>query len=107
MIESIELSSEHFNNYLSKLKNRLFKILPLFEEKNDGLYLYIDSLCFELYGLQYVVNGIEQSNVYIGLLATLESLLDESIIHEKGDKFIRSEILRIVNVVDKLKEEGE
>lgn len=90
------------DQYLERLKSRIFKILPLIEEKNDGIYSYVDSLIFELNGLQYVVKGLNDSANYITILSTLESISDELVMKEKDFKFLRSEILRLVSIVNKL-----
>jgi hypothetical protein len=94
-------------NYLTVLKDRVFKILPLVEEENDGLFKYIDSLVFELHGLQYVIDGLMDSHNYLSLLATLESIQDELIVQNKDSSFIRSEIFRSLGTVDKLIQKGE
>jgi len=102
----INMDSTLFDSYLEITKNRIFKILPLLEDKNEGLYHYIDSLLFEIYGLQYVINGVKDSHNYLSLLCTLESILDEVIVRERDLKFIRSEIFRSIGTVEKL-QKGE
>ena len=102
----INMDSTLFDSYLEITKNRIFKILPLLEDKNEGLYHYIDSLLFEIYGLQYVVTGVKNSHNYLSLLCTLESIQDEVIAQEKGFKFIRSEIFRLIGTVEQL-QKGE
>ena len=93
-------------SYFTITKNRVFKILPLLEEHNTGVNHYIDSLLFELYGLQNVVEGVTESSNYVSLLCGLESLLNECINQTKDFKFIRSEIFRLIGLVDKLQRGG-
>lgn len=93
-------------NYFSVAKNRVFKILPLIEENNAGVNHYIDSLLFELYGLKNVVEGVKNSSNYISLVSGLESILEETVVQTKDFRFIRSEILRMVNLVEKLERGG-
>lgn len=102
----ITRDSSIFNSYLDVSKNRIFKILPLLEEKNEGLYHYVDSLLFELYGLQYVITGVKESCNYLSLLCGLESILDEILVQEKDIRFIRSEIFKLIGLVEKI-QEGE
>lgn len=102
----IERDSTLFNNYLEVSKSRIFKILPLLEEENEGVYRYVDSLLFELYGLQYVINGVKESYNYLSLLCALESILDEIIVQERDLKFIRSEVFRLLGTVEKI-QKGE
>jgi len=95
-----------FENYLETTKSRVFKILPLLEERNEGVFRYIDSLLFELYGIQYVVQEIKDSTPYLSVLATLESILDETIVETKDFKFIRSEIFKTITLIERL-QKGE
>ncbi|PLR99642.1 hypothetical protein [Bacillus sp. T33-2] len=106
MMYEIPRDSALFSNYLEVSKSRVFKTLPLLEEKNEGLYHYIDSLLFELYGLQYCVVGVKNSFNYLSLLCSLESLLDEMLIREKHFEFIRSEIFKMISLIEKL-QKGE
>lgn len=89
-------------NYLEVLKNRVFKIIPLYEEKNAGLSHYIDSLTFELDGLQYAVEGFSNSHIYISIISTLESILNEVLMNRKGFKFLRSQVLDTLSLIEKL-----
>jgi hypothetical protein len=104
---NIKQDSTLYISYLTVVKDRVFKILPLIEEENEGLFKYIDSLVFELYGLQYVIHGLIDSHNYLSLLATLEAIQDELIVQNKDFSFIRSEILRSLGTVDKLIQKGE
>ena len=105
MSNKINKDSTLYKNYLQVLKDRIFKILPLFEEKNEGLFHYINSLTFELNGLQYVIEGLHHSSYYISLLSSIESLLDESIEKVQDLKFIRSEVFRLIGIIEKLQKE--
>lgn len=102
----ITRDSTLFYNYLEVSKSRVFKILPLIEEKNEGLHHYVDSLLFELYGLQNVINGVKDSYTYLSLLCGLESILNEISMNERDFKFIRSEIFKMIGLVNKL-QKGE
>lgn len=95
-----------FNNYIEVTKSRVFKILPLLEENNEGLYQYIDSLLFELYGIQYVIEAVKESYPYLSVLATLESLLDEIIVNNREHIFIRSEVFKMMTLLERL-QKGE
>ena len=99
----ISRNDKIFKDYIDRITDRLFKILPLFEENNEGLSVYIQSLIFELNGLPYVVWGIEQlDSDYINLLATLESLYDESVVmcdQEETHNLIRREVFKSMNIV--------
>lgn len=98
-----KIKSKYFyTSYLIQLKNRIFKILPLFEEQNDGVYKHIDTLLIELFELEEVFEEFEAKKWYISTLATLKSFRNE----EFNSKRIRTNVLRIVNLIDKeIKEE--
>lgn len=95
--------------YLNSVVNSVFKILPLYEEKNIGVSTYIESLLFELYGLENAVD-IEYSYEYISLLSNLESVKLE-ILREDGKKHvIKREIFKCINIIKNMVgklEEGE
>lgn len=95
--------------YLNSVINSIFKILPLYEEENIGLETYVESLLFELYGLDKVVI-MGQSYEYISLLSTLESIKLE-ITRDKSKKAtVKREIFKCINIVKNMVaklEEGE
>lgn len=101
----VEYNNLMFFSYLETLKNRLFKIIPLFEEGNSEIHKYIDSLLFELCGMIYVVEKLKNSHLFLSLIATLESLYDESLAPEYSISLIRREVFRCLNVVEKLQQE--
>ncbi|MCR4361971.1 hypothetical protein JDW21_19655 [Bacillus subtilis] len=96
-------------NYLNSVVNSVFKILPLYEEKNEGINTYVESLLFELYGLQEAVS-LEQSYEYISLLSTLESVKKEVSKKDSKKTVIKREVFKCINIVKNMVgklEEGE
>jgi len=95
--------------YLDTLINSVFKILPLYEEENVGVKTYVESLLFELYGLDKVID-IKDSYEYISLLSTLESIKEEVTKDGSQKKVIKREVFKCIsiikNVIGKL-EKGE
>lgn len=65
------LPDETFNNFQKRLTARIFKILPLKEENCITLDSYIDSIVYELYGLDIVC--INNANI-LSLISLLEML---------------------------------
>lgn len=100
----IRLDNIYYDEYLVALKSKLFKILPLFEEKNTGIFQYICSLINELHGFQYLV--VNKSDL-VTIIATLESLLDEQIAPEYDIQFIKSEVFKCISLTKKLSTKGE
>mgnify|MGYP001367760492 FL=1 len=84
--------------YLDTLINSVFKILPLYEENNIGVETYVESLLFELYGVEKVID-IGSSYEYIVLLSTLESVRSE--VAKKGSekKVIKREVFKCISIV--------
>lgn len=100
---------ENLNIYLEGLVNRIFKILPLYEEKNDGVYGCLDSLIFELNGLEDIIPKGNASE-YLSLLSTLISLQKEITKEDTEKKVIKREIFKCINITknisDKIQKEG-
>jgi hypothetical protein len=103
----ISKNDKLFNEYLHKLVDKIYKILCLYEEGNEGLTKNIHSLIFELNGLTHVVKNMLSAD-YIVLLATLESLYDEALIADKQDddsyNLFRREVFKCISIVKKIGE---
>ena len=95
--------------YLDASINSIFKILPLYEEQNLGVHVYIESLLFELYGLDDSVS-IENSYEYISLLSNLESIKKEVLREGSKKAVIKREVFKCINIIKNMiikLEEGE
>jgi hypothetical protein len=102
-------NKERLPIYLNSVINSVFKILPLYEEGNVGLETYIESLLFELHGLDKVV-AIEHSYEYVSLLSTLESVKSEVVKEESKKTVVKREVFKCINVIKNMVaklEEGE
>lgn len=84
--------------YLNSIVNSVFKILPLYEEHNVGIETYVESLIFELSGLEKVV-AIEHSAEYYSLLATLESIKEEIPKEHSKKSVIKREVFKCINTI--------
>ncbi len=94
--------------YLNTLVNSVFKILPLYEEENVGVITYIESLLFELYGLDKAVE-VKHGHEYISLLAILESVRMEVSKKKSKKQTVKREVFKCINVIKNIVEklEGE
>lgn len=95
--------------YLNSVVNSVFKILPLYEEQNVGVEIYVESLLFELYGLEESIE-IEHSYEYISLLSTLESVKKEVAKDDSKKSIIKREVFKCINIIKNMVgklEEGE
>lgn len=98
-------------NYLNDLTGRLFKILPLCEEKNEYIDKYLDSLIIELRGLFKACPTLVDSDSawYVKVLSTLYAFHDDFSIaelhSEEGIQRVRPQIFNMIRLVNKEKEE--
>lgn len=88
------------NDYIKSLKNSLYKCLCLFEEKNEGLPQFIDSLSYEIYGLHYLVEN-DKKPLVTSILCILEHFYDESILQDYDLKQIRREVFHCMDLIEK------
>lgn len=101
----INISSRMFANYLESLVDRTFKILPLHEEDNEGLFKYIQSLSHELRGLQGVISRLDVDSDYIILLATFETLSEEILLYGEMDS-IKREIFKCISIIKRIRDKA-
>lgn len=94
------ISEKDYRNYLIQLKDRVWKILPMYEEKNETIEEYIDSVNFELFGLRGLIGELPHGIWYVKSLATLEQLKVETRLIGKQKK-VKKEIFKILNTIDK------
>lgn len=64
-------------SYMDKLINRVFKILPLKEEKSDTVEAYITSLLYELTGNKELIIYLNNDSRYEAILSNLQKLLSQ------------------------------
>ena len=94
------ISERDYRNYLIQLKDRVWKILPMYEEKNETIEEYINSVSFELMGLRGIIGELPHGIWYVKSLATLEQLKVEVLLIGK-QKTVKKEIFKILNTIDK------
>lgn len=89
--------------YLNAIVNSVFKILPLYEENNVGIERYVESLIFELDGLQDII-AIEQTSEYISLLSTLASVKKEVVKEGSKKAVVKREVFKCINIIKNIVE---
>lgn len=78
--------------------NDVFKILPLYEEKNETLDIYLDSLIKLFDGLDKAIDN-NLGYEYISLLAILSSI-KEIVVKEGNQKpIVKREVFKCINLV--------
>jgi len=102
-------NSEKLVVYLNSVVNSVFKILPLYEEQNVGVEKYVESLLFELDGLQDVI-AINHSAEYISLMSNLASVKKEVAKSDSKKSVVKREVFKCINIIKNMVgklEEGE
>jgi CTP:phosphocholine cytidylyltransferase-like protein len=61
--------------YLEKLVDKIFKLLPLREEKNENLHKYHESIMVELVGFADLFVEIKNKSEFVSMMASLEGLM--------------------------------
>lgn len=86
--------------YLQTTIDKIFKILPLYEEENRTLEAYVGSLILELKGFVSVYGSVGVSE-YISVISTLEGI--QTIIDNKGKQpVIKREVFKCIESINKI-----
>lgn len=65
----------NLKNYLNSLTPKIFKILPMFEERDPGLPAYLERLLAELRGSTYTFPDLAMDGFYVSVINNLNYLL--------------------------------
>lgn len=87
--------------YLTGLKNAVFKILPLKEEENEGLQDYLDSLFIRVTGALTTFPELRGNLKYISVVNTIAYFKDNTYTFKQ----CRREILNCCNILKGLVED--
>lgn len=87
-------------SYLNRLVSKIFKILPLKEEKCETLDAYIESLLTELIGNVDVLKGTKYDGDILSLVGTLSSLVSEDEL-----SVYRQRVFKCIDIVKKIIQE--
>lgn len=98
--------NQDYIKYLTNLKNRIFKILPLCEEKNTEVVKHIESTIFEVRGLFSVIPSAKSSIWNIRTLSVLSNMAENYSVTQLHDEeiyrtVVRREVFNLLNVIDK------
>lgn len=100
MINMTVIDDKAIKKYLQSTIDKIFKVLPLYEEKNRTLEAYVGSLIIELKGFvaSYGNVGITE---YMSVIATLEGI--QRIVDEKGKQpVIKREVFKCIETIKKI-----
>ncbi|MDE6148738.1 MAG: hypothetical protein K2F81_01405 [Ruminococcus sp.] len=94
------ITSNLLRNYFRNLVNQFFKILPMRENEEDSLCVYMKSLQSELLGCKELIPEVRECSLYLTLLAILQYLIDNP---ECKVSDVKREVFRAISVCNKLK----
>lgn len=87
--------------YLDSAVDKIFKILPLYEEKNETLDEYIESLILELRGFVSEYGNVGVTD-YISVISTLEGI--RSMTKDRGNQpKIKREVFKCIEIIKKVR----
>ena len=95
----ISVSQEMMNRYFERLINRLFKILPMRENDDQTLCVYIQSLQFELLGFGDLIDMTHSDELIISLASILQSLIDNDL----ELPVVKREVFHMIDICVKLR----
>jgi hypothetical protein len=101
-IMEITENSVLFSSYKKALVNKVYKILPLYEESNVGLFANIQSLIYELHGILIVIHSLNKNANFLSLIAILESLSDDSLFFDLDHETVKREVFKCLDLVKKM-----
>lgn len=100
----VQINDNVICNYFKNLVNLFFKILPLRENGEQTLPVYIRSLQIELIGCKNIIIDLQNDNNIITLISILQYFYDnpDSPISE-----VKREVFRAIAICNKLKDKYE
>ena len=96
-----DLPGKLVKNYCDDLVNKFYKILPMRENKEETLQVYMESLMFELVGARNVVYALQNNSAYLSLISILQSLIDDP---ENELHVVKREVFHAISICNKLKD---
>ena len=96
----LPVSKELLCNYFKNLVNLFFKILPIRENNEDSLIVYMKSLQIELLGCKELIISLKNDSNYLSLLSILQYLIDNP---ECEVYKVKREVFRAISICNKLK----
>lgn len=93
-----KLPDEMLFDYMDKMINKVWKMLPMREENVPTLAFYIESILREFVSQKELVDCFKKNGSYIEILGIIEGLLTQ-----EDYLTYRSDVLRAVNSIKRLK----
>lgn len=100
MTEDILLNKELLSNYFESLVNHFFKILPMREQNESSLIIYMKSLKAELTGYSNLASSVNNDSSLLTLLSILQYLIDNP---DEDVSEVKREVFKAISICNKLK----
>lgn len=94
------IEEKDYQDYLDKLKGRIFKILPMYEANIKTLHSYVTALSFEVDGVKKVTEGYD--GAWLVQTKGILKKLEEEVLKEDNVDLVRSKVLGLVNSKNKV-----
>lgn len=94
------MRKESLRKYLSGLVDRFFKILPLWEDNEESLPTYLESLQLELIGFNGLMKAVDDDKDFVSLLSILQYLIDNP---DTSTRTVKREVFRAISICNKLR----
>lgn len=95
-----ELPDELAVKYMDCLVGRFYKILPMWENKDGTVTLYIISLLNELCGSVWLSEALENDHEYLSLISVLRWMLDNG---AKSSEDVRREVFHCISICKRIR----
>lgn len=95
----VPMSNKLLCDYFKTLINRYYKILPLWEDGEKSLKVYMRSLQAEMLGFMGLVDPEHSDPLFVTLLSVLQYLIDTP---DCSVAVVKREVFRAINVCNKL-----
>lgn len=96
-MRNYNITNKEYIDYLVTLRNSIFKILPLYEEKSEYLSMYISDTVDKLIYLKYIVPTLIDGYWYVETCCEIERLEHE--INSIGHSELRRKVLNMTNLI--------
>lgn len=90
--------------YFGALVNKVFKILPIAENQEESIAVYMESLSCELQGFQSLLPAVGEDPSFLSFVSILKWLSDTVIEDDVPHSAIRREVFHAISLCKKMQE---
>lgn len=100
------INDKSYKLYLKNLKNMIYKILPLYEEKSGTFDEYLDSVIFELSNVKDVISELPHDIWYVRTCTKIKGIKNDTNRFD-DKKIVKREVFNSLSLIDKQLKELE